>query len=27
VRPDEAIGKGQRYEPVVLSEPHPRRVG
>jgi hypothetical protein len=27
VRPDEAVGKGQRYEAVVLSEPHPRRVG
>jgi len=27
VRPDEAVGKGQRYEPVALSEPHPRRVG
>jgi hypothetical protein len=27
VRPDEAVGNGQRYEPVVLSEPHPRRVG
>jgi hypothetical protein len=27
MRPDEAVRKGQRYEPVVLSEPHPRRVG
>ena len=27
VRPDEAVGRDQRFEAVVISEPHPRRVG
>jgi hypothetical protein len=26
-RPDEAIGRGQRFEAVVVTQPHPRRVG
>lgn len=26
-RPDEAIGRGQRFEEVVVTQPHPRRVG
>ena len=27
IRPDEAIGHNQRFEAVVVSQPHPRRVG
>jgi hypothetical protein len=27
VRPDEAIGRNQRFEAVVVSHPHSRRVG
>jgi hypothetical protein len=27
IRPDEAIGRNQRYEAVAISPPHPRRVG
>ena len=27
MRPDEAIGRGQRFEEVVVTQPHPRRVG
>jgi hypothetical protein len=26
-RPDEAIGRDQRFEEVVVTQPHPRRVG
>ncbi len=25
-RPDEAVGRNQRFEEVVISQPHPRRV-
>jgi hypothetical protein len=27
MRPDEAVGRNQRFEEVVVSQPHPRRVG
>src|SRR3954447_20414522 len=27
MRPDEAVGRDQRYEAVAVSPPHPRRVG
>ena len=27
MRPDEAVGRNQRYEAVAVSPPHPRRVG
>ena len=27
MRPDEAVGRDQRYEAVAVSSPHPRRVG
>ena len=27
MRPDQAIGRDQRYEAVTVSPPHPRRVG
>ena len=26
-RPDEAVGRNQRFEAVVVTQPHPRRVG
>ena len=27
VRPFEAVGRNQRFEAIVVPEPHPRRVG
>ena len=27
MRPDEAVGRNQRFEAVVVTQPHPRRVG
>jgi hypothetical protein len=26
-RPDEAVGRDQRFEEIVVTQPHPRRVG
>ena len=27
IRPDQAVGRNQRYEAVTITTPHPRRVG
>jgi hypothetical protein len=27
MRPDEAVGRDQRFEEIVVTQPHPRRVG